>query len=87
MKEKGFKERSNQLHKANSYHSKKEGEKMFKLKVAEIITQIMIYVGGFFATCLENQNYIAIIAALLSCSLIATLVGKAIKSITNPKRL
>lgn len=59
---------------------------MFKLKVAEIITQIMIYVGGFFATCLENQNYIAIIAALC-CSLIATLVGKAIKSITNPKRL
>ena len=60
---------------------------MFKLKVAEIITQIMIYVGGFFATCLENQNYIAIIAALLICSLIATLVGKAIKSITNPRRL
>lgn len=60
---------------------------MLKLKVAEIITQIMIQVGGFFAICLENKNYIAIIAALLGCSLIATLVGKAIKSIFNPKRL
>lgn len=57
---------------------------MFKLKVAEIITQIMIYVGGFFATCLQNKSYIAIIAAISAACLIASAIGKAIKKITRP---
>ena len=57
---------------------------MIKLKLLEIFTQAYIHVTVFFATCLQNKNYIAIIAAISAACLIASAIGKAIKKITRP---
>lgn len=64
----------------------KGGENMLKIKIAELFTQAMLYVSGFFATCLQNQNYIAVLAALLGFCLVGAAIGRAISAIAHSKR-
>lgn len=59
---------------------------MLKLKILEVFTQAYLQITGFFATCLQNKNYIAIIAVLSALCLVASAIGKAIRAITRPKR-
>ena len=59
---------------------------MLKIKLAELFTQAMLYVGGFFATCLQNNNYIAVLAALLGFCLVGAAIGRTISAIARPKR-
>lgn len=59
---------------------------MLKLKILELFTQAYIHVAGFFGTCLQNKNYIAILAVLSALCLVASAIGKAIRAITKPKR-
>lgn len=49
---------------------------MLKIKLLEFFTQAVIWLSGFFAKCLQNQNYIAVIAALLGFCLVGALIGR-----------
>lgn len=59
---------------------------MLKLKILEMITQAYLQISGFFANCLQNKNYIAIIAVISGICLVVSAIGKAIKAITKTKR-
>lgn len=59
---------------------------MFKLKIYEVLTQAYIHIAGFFATCFQNKNYLAISAALIACCVIPFSIARVFKALTNPKR-
>ena len=59
---------------------------MLKIKLLEFFTQAVIWVSGFFAYCLQNQNYISVLAALLGFCLVGAAIGRAISAIAHPKR-
>lgn len=59
---------------------------MLKLKILEVFTQAYLHVAGFFGTCFQNKNYIAIIAVISALCIVAAAIGKAIRAITRPKR-
>lgn len=49
---------------------------MLKIKLLEFFTQAVIWLSVFFAKCLQNQNYIAVIAALLGFCLVGAILGR-----------